>query len=143
MRPVSRTLIDSVRAQREQVFALVADPARMPEWLPACTAVETKAPLKRGVWLTIHFGARVTGFEIIDFTPPTTLGWEERGARTGSTTYFQLEAVGGSTRITVRQVWVPRSFIAWLRGRLLVKRRVERTLNAMLRNLRSIVNSSA
>ena len=82
----------------------------------------------------------MTSLEITDLTPPTTFGWEERGARKGSRTLFQLEAVGGSTRITVRHLWTPQSIVAWVRGRVMVKRRVERTLNAILRNLRNALN---
>ena len=139
MRLVRHTLIDSVHADCELVFALVTDPARIAQWLPACTGVEANGPLKRGTRLTVHFGARQSEFEIVEFTPPTTVGWEERGGRHGSKTEIQLEAVRDSTRITLRHVWVPPSFVAWWRGRVLVKRRVERTLRSILRSVRAAV----
>ena len=82
----------------------------------------------------------VSSLEITELTAPTTFGWEEHGARRGSKTLFQLEAVRGSTRITVLHWWTPHSFVASVRGRVLVKRRVERTLNATLRNLRNALN---
>lgn len=137
MRLICHTLIDHVRAPIDQVFACLADPGRMATWLPACTGVEAEGPLKRGARLTVRFGERVTGVEITELSAPTSFGWEEDGARQGWKTVFQLEAVGGSTRITVRHWWTPRSFLAWVRGRVLVKRRVERTLNAILGNLRN------
>ena len=139
MRLVRHTLIDSVHADCELVFALLTDPARMTQWLPACTAVEANGPLKRGTRLTVHFGARQSAFEIVEFTPPTTVAWEERSGRHGSKTQIWLEAVRDSTRITLRHVWAPTSFIAWWRGRVLVKRRVERTLSSILRSVRTAV----
>ena len=140
MRLICHTLIDHVHAPIDRVFACLADPDRIATWLPACTGVEAERPLKRGARLTVRFGERVTGLEITELSAPTRFGWEEDGARQGSKTLFQLEAVGGSTRITVRHWWTPRSFLAWVRGRVLVKRRVERTLSAMLRNIRDAVN---
>ncbi|HYL20365.1 MAG TPA: GNAT family N-acetyltransferase [Gemmatimonadales bacterium] len=137
MRVIRHTLIESVHAPCEQVFAILADPARMPQWLPGCTAVETDGPLHRGTRLVVHFGERLTEFEITDLNPPATVVWEERGGRNGSKTLIQLDAVRGSTRITVRHVWAPVSFLAWWRGRVLVKRRVERTLRGILRGLRN------
>jgi uncharacterized protein YndB with AHSA1/START domain len=141
MRLIRHTLIDHVRAPIDRVFACLTDPARMATWLPACTGVEAEGPLKRGARLTVRFGERITGLEITELSAPTTFGWEEDGARKGSKTLFQLEAVGGSTRITVLHWWTPRSFLAWVRGRVLVKRRVERTLKTILRNVPSALNS--
>lgn len=141
MRLVRHTLIDSVHADCQQVFALLTDPARMPQWLPACTAVSANGPLRRGAWLIVKFGDRESAFEIVELTPPTSLGWEEREGRSGSRTVIQLEAVGRcTTRVTVRHVWAPVSFLAWWRGRILVKRRVERTLSGILRNVRAAVS---
>jgi uncharacterized protein YndB with AHSA1/START domain len=140
MRLIRYTLIDHVRAPIDRVFACLADPARMATWLPACTGVEAEGPLERGARLTVRFGERVSSLEITELTAPTTFGWEEHGARKGSKTLFQLEAVRGATRITVLHWWTPHSFVAWVRGRVLVKRRVERTLNATLRNLRNALN---
>ena len=111
----------------------------MPQWLPACTAVEANGPLRRGTRLIVYFGTRETEFEIVEYTPPTMIGWEERGGRNGSTTHIHLEAVRGSTRITLRHVWAPRSFLAWWRGRVLVKRRVERTLRGIFQSVRDAV----
>src|SRR2546427_1725342 len=66
----------------------------------------------------------MTEFEVVDFTPPTTFGWVERGERNGWKTFFRLDPTAESTAVTVRDVWAPRSLVAWLRGRLFEKRRV-------------------
>src|SRR6266566_4443968 len=36
MRPVSHTLINSIRAPIDRVFALLTDPGRIAQWLPGC-----------------------------------------------------------------------------------------------------------
>ena len=140
MRPVSHTLIDHVRAPIDRVFALLSDPARMPEWLPGCSAVETAGPLKNGARLTARFGTRLTEFAIVDFAAPHTFGWVERGQRRGSKSFFRLEFVGGSTSVTVRDEWTPHSLGAWVRGRLLPKRKVQRQLQAILHNLQHLLS---
>lgn len=140
MRPFSHTLIDHVRAPIDRVFALLSDPARMPEWLPGCSAVETEGPLKNGARLKARFGTRLTEFEIVDFAPPNMFGWVERGQRRGSKTFFRLDFVGGSTAVTVRDVWTPHSLGAWVRGRLLPKRKVQRQLKAILQNLQHLLS---
>ncbi len=139
MRPVTRTLIDHVRAPIDRVFALLSDPARMPEWLPGCSAVETEGPLKHGARLKARFGTRLTEFEIVDFAPPHAVGWVERGQRWGSKTFFRLDFVGGSTSVTVRDEWTPHSLGAWVQGRLLPKREVQRQLKAILQNLQRLL----
>src|SRR5437763_5330450 len=40
MRPVSFTYTGTVGAPIDKVFALITDPARMPEWLPGCQSVK-------------------------------------------------------------------------------------------------------
>jgi uncharacterized protein YndB with AHSA1/START domain len=140
MRPVSQTLIDHVRAPIDRVFAFLADPARMPEWLPDCSAVETGGPLKNGARVKARFGTRLTEFEIADCAPPHTFGWMERGQRRGSKTFFRLDVVGGFTAVTVKNEWTPHSLGAWVRGRLRPKRKVQRQLKAILQNLQHLVS---
>ncbi len=140
MRPVSHTLIDHVRAPIDRVFALLSDPARMPEWLPGCTAVEAEAPLKHGARVKVRFGTRLTEFEIVDCAPPNTMGWVERRQRMGSKTFFRLDFVGGSTSVTVRDEWTPRSLGAWVQGRLLPMRDVPRYLKSILQNLQRLLS---
>ena len=138
MRPVAHTLSESVQVPMAQVFAFLTSPGRMPDWLPQCTEVAYEAPLKRGAKFTAHFGERVTEFEVVDYVPPATFTWAERGQRTGSKTFFRLDGVAGSTELTIREVWMPRSLGAWLRGRFREKRHVDRRLSSLIKNLRSI-----
>ncbi|HEV2749301.1 MAG TPA: SRPBCC family protein [Gemmatimonadales bacterium] len=138
MRPVAHTLVESVHVPMAQVFAFLTSPGRMPDWLPQCTGLEYEAPLKRGAKFTAHFGERVSEFEVVDYAPPATFGWAERGERTSTKTFFRLDGVGGSTALTIREVWMPRSFLSWLRGRVREKRHVERRLSGVVEYLRSI-----
>lgn len=139
MRPITHTLISHVRAPIDRVFSLLTDPSRMAEWLPGCNSVTPTSSLKKGSRLEPRFGSRTSEFEIVDFAPPDTFGWVERGQRRGSKTFFRLEVVGGSTAITVRNVSTPSSFLAWVRGRLRPKRNVVRNLNVLLENVQRLV----
>jgi uncharacterized protein YndB with AHSA1/START domain len=139
MHPASRTVIQTVPVSIERVFALLTDPGRMAEWLPGCAGAQSDKPLRKGVRFKVRFGERTTEFEVVDFTPPTTFGWVERGGRNGWKTFFRLDPSATSTAVTVRDVWAPRSLLAWLRGRLFEKRRVNNQLDAILANVRKIL----
>src|SRR5256885_6562667 len=122
MRPVSRTVIQTLPASIEGGFGLLTAPTRMAQWLPGCGGTQSDKPLRKGVRFKVRFGERTTEFEVVDFTPPTTFGWVERGERNGWKTFFRLDPSAESTAVTVRDVWAPRSLISWLRGRLLAER---------------------
>ena len=139
MRPVSRTVIQTLPVSIERVFALLTDPSRMAEWLPGCAGTQSDKPLRKGVRFKVRFGQRMTEFEVVDFAPPTTFGWVERGGRNGWKTFFRLDPSAQSTAVTVRDVWAPRTLIAWLRGRIFEKRRVNSQLEAILANVRKIL----
>ena len=139
MHSVSRTVIQTVPVSIERVFALLTDPSRMAEWLPGCAGTQSDEPLRKGVRFKVRFGQRMTEFEVVDFTPPTAFGWVERGERNGWKTFFRLDPTAESTAVTVRDVWAPRSLVAWLRGRLFEKRRVDSQLDAILSNVRKIL----
>ena len=141
MRPVSHTVIDSVRAPIKRVFDVLTDPDRFREWLPGCSGVEPQGPMKRGTRLSVRFGERSTEFEVVDFAPPMAFGWTERGARQGSKMFFRLDASGDTTAVTVRQVWIPRSFVAGLRGRFFEKRQVQSQLDQILKSLKQLVTT--
>lgn len=141
MRPVSQTLIESVRAPIDQVFGVLTDPGRMSTWLPGCEAIESTGPVRKGARLTARFGERRTEFEVVDCAPPNTFGWVERGQRRGAKLFFRLDSTGGSTAVTIRDVWTPASFAAWVRGRFFEKRQVRRRLNAILQNVRTILGA--
>src|SRR5438093_12639911 len=99
MQPVSHTLINSVRAPVDRVFALLTDPQRIAQWLPGCDGVQSQGPLKKGARFTARFGARQTEVEIVDFPPPTPFGGVERGQRRGGKTSLRLDAGAGATRV--------------------------------------------
>lgn len=139
MQPVTQTLVESIRAPIEQVFALLSDPGRIAEWLPGCDGVENSGPLVVGARFTAHFGARLTEFEVVDCTPPRTFAWVERGARKGWQTSYLLEAVAGATAVTITGTWTPESEDAWLRGRTFARRRVQSQLKAIMEKLRNIL----
>jgi len=140
LKPVTHTLIDTVRAPTDQVFALLTDPARIPSWLPGCVSVQSNGPFRKGSRLQVRFGERLTEFEIVDFTPPATFGWFERGQRHGWRTFFRLDRTGEATALTVRAIWMPHSFLAALRGRFLEKRDVRRQLQLILANVRRVMS---
>jgi uncharacterized protein YndB with AHSA1/START domain len=141
MRPVVHTLINSIGAPIDRVFALLTDPGRIAQWLPGCVAVRSEGPLRKGARFTAQFGERLTEFEVVDFAPPSAFGWIERGQRKGSKRFFRLDAGTGSTAVTIRDVWLPQSILGWVRGRFLEKRRVQNQLEAVLENLRRVLTA--
>jgi len=50
--------------------------------------------------------------EVIEYEPPTTYAWVEIIYRRGSKTFFKLDFQGGTTKITMKCVWVPASWRA-------------------------------
>ena len=139
MRPVSHTYVDAVRAPVVQVFGALTDPARIPKWFPGCDSIDSAAPFKKGGKFTAHFGPRTSDFEIVDYAPPATFGWTERGQRKGTKLFFRLDVTGSTTAVTVREVWTPRGFIAWVRGRFFERREVQKRLQTIVQNLRVLL----
>jgi uncharacterized protein YndB with AHSA1/START domain len=138
VQPVSYTVIDSVGAPVVQVFSILTDPMRIAKWLPGCDAVECDQPLKKGARLKARFGRRIAELEIVDFAPTATLGWVERGQRKAKL-FFRLDSRGAMTAVTIQEVWNPRSFVAWVRGRFFERRKVQGRLRAILQNLRTML----
>jgi uncharacterized protein YndB with AHSA1/START domain len=139
VRPVSHTLIDFVSAPIVQVFALLTDLGCIVKWLPGCDSAESEGPLRKGARFRARFGQRMSEFEIVDFAPPATFGWVERGQRKGTRLYLRLDSSGSNTAVTLREVWTPHSFGAWVRGHLFERRKVQLRLRNILENLRSMV----
>src|SRR5690242_13904075 len=141
MRHVSLTYSGLVGVSIEQVFALISDPARMPEGLPDGTSV-VPGPAGRGKGdrHRLHFernGRKADAvIEIIEYVPPTTYAWVEIIHRRGSKTFFKLEFQGGVTRITMKHVWVPSGFRAWLLGQFYRRRNAHKMFDGLLQNLR-------
>jgi carbon monoxide dehydrogenase subunit G len=135
MRPVTYTLRDAVGAPVNQVFAVLTDPRAMSACFPGSDAVQSAGPLEPGASITVRFGERVTEFEVVAFSAPSTVGWVERGGRRGWRTVFTLDPAGMGTALTIRSVWAPHSFGAWLRGLWFGKRDVQSHLERILDNL--------
>src|SRR5260370_11841720 len=93
MRPVSLTYSGAVGVPIDDVFNLISDAARMPEWLPYCTSA-VPGPTRKGKGdrhrLTFENQRRKTHvvIEIIEFVPPTTLAWIEVVNRRVSQPFF-------------------------------------------------------
>ncbi len=138
MRPVATSFAGVVPAPIEKVFALLADPERMPHWLPGCRSAKLNAPgpLRKGSRLTVLFGRRATTLEIIEFSHPSAFSWADREKRAGSQTNFKLQFGGGTTIVTMRDVWTPTSLGQLLRGRFLGRRNAKRMFEGILDNLR-------
>src|SRR5207245_7503001 len=73
MRPVATSFAGVVPAPIEKVFALLADPARIPHWLPGCRSANLNGPgpLRKGSRLTVLFGRRAPTLELIKFSHRT------------------------------------------------------------------------
>src|SRR2546428_2088401 len=138
MRPVATSFSGVVPAPIEKVFTVLTDPARIQHWLPGCRTVKPHGPgtLAKGSRLSVWFGKRATTLEIIELSPPTAFSWADRAKRAGSQTQFKLQFAGGTTIITMRDVWTPMSLGHLLRGRFLGRRNSRRTFEAVLDNLR-------
>ena len=140
MRSIDHTLITQVGAPIEKVFAVLTDPVRMPEWLPMCESVEANGPVRRGSRLKVNFSeGRRTEFEVVDFNQPNTFGWVEHGGREGAKTFFRLDFAGGATALTIKDVWRPPSFLAWLKAQLFPKRNTKRQMDRAVQSLRLAV----
>jgi len=82
MRPIAFTYTGTVGVPIDEVFELLTDPTRMPEWLPSCTAA-VPGPKRRGKGdrHRLHFerqGRKTDAvIEIIEYERPTSYGWVE------------------------------------------------------------------
>ena len=139
MKPVTHTFTAPVAATSERVFNLLSNPARMAEWLPGCHAVDTDAPVRKGTRLRVRFSRGETEFEITDYTPPTAFGWVERGRRLGAKTLFKLDFSGGTTAITMKDVWIPRGLRSWILGHIHHRRNATRMFDGIIQNLRNLL----
>jgi uncharacterized protein YndB with AHSA1/START domain len=132
----------SIAYPAEKLFALLTDVTRMPQWLPGCRAVELAGPVRKGARLRVHFvSGRSTELEIVDFTPPSSLGWSDREGRRGSQLFFQLKFGGAATQLVMKDVWTPRGVGDWIRGSLLKRRKAARMFGTAVNNLRKIAGA--
>lgn len=141
-KPVSFTHSGLLPAPIDRVFALLRDPSRFPEWLPGCHEVAPRdQPMKKGAVYHLEIADhnyRVE-IEIVDFNPPNTLGWVELRRRTGNKVYIALHYEGGVTNFTMKHIWHPSGWRAWLNGQFYRRRDAWRTFNRALQNLRKIL----
>ena len=141
MRPISLTYSGLVGVPIEEVFELLSDASRMPEWLPNCTAT-VPGPTRKGKGDRHHIHFERDGrkadavIEVIEFVPPTTYAWVEIIHRRGAKTFFKLEFQGGATRITMKHIWAPSGLRAWLLGHFYRRRSAHRMFDRLLQNLR-------
>jgi uncharacterized protein YndB with AHSA1/START domain len=142
MRPIAATKVTSLAAPIERVFEVLTDPTRMARWLPDVAAVEASGPLKRGAQARVRYGERTIVLEIVDHKAPYTFGWIEREGRRGVKTFFRLDWAGGSTAVTVRDIWTPPSLKAWFKAKLTGKRRPDAQAERILQGLRVVVAES-
>ena len=147
MGPVSFTYSASVPSPIDKVFDLISDPLRMPEWLPRCVDVKATTNDKsatKGARYKLTFQRdrqrHESVIEIIDFQRPHTFGWVEIYHRVGSKTFFGLGFAGGSTKITLKHVWVPTGFRSWLNGQFYRRRNAHRMFEGLINNLRKALN---
>lgn len=141
MPSTSTFLAGDIAAPMDEVFALLVDPRKIPDWLPGCYGVGGAPLIYKGARLLVRFGMRTTAFEITDFVPPTTFGWAEHGARAGSKTFFQLGFAGGTTALKMKHISTFSSLKAWLRSKLNNRRNPHRQLDQTLQNLRKLTTS--
>jgi uncharacterized protein YndB with AHSA1/START domain len=140
MKSIDHTMIAQVGAPIERVFAVLTDPARMTEWLPMCESIELDGPMRRGARLKVRFSdSRFTVFEVVDYQAPSTFGWVEHGGREGAKTFFRLDFAGGATAITIKDIWRPPSFVAYLKAKLFPKRNTKRQMDRAIQSLRLAV----
>jgi len=140
MRAVTYSLTASVPVAMDRVFDLLIDPARMPEWVPACRAASAPTPLERGSLIKLQFAAREAELEVIELKRPSAFAWVEREPRRHWRTSFRLNFAGGLTSVTVQQIWMPPSLGTWLRAKFFPKRNVAARLDRLVQDLRKAVS---
>ena len=122
------------------LFDILTDPARIPAWLPHCHSANAEGPLRKKSRVTFEFGRRTVEVILTEFTAPTSLGWTEKKPRNGAQVFFQLDFGGGTTTLTVKEVW-PTTGIRGLLGKLFGRRNAQRRFDAMIQNLRKIATA--
>ena len=136
MRRIAATKVTSLAAPIERVFEVLTDPALMARWLPDAASVQASGPLKRGQQVRVRYGERDVLLEIVDHKAPYTFGWIEREGRRGVKTFFRLDWAGGSTAVTVRDIWEPPSIKAWIKAKFTGKRRPTAQAERILQGLK-------
>jgi len=123
-----------------KLFEILSDPSRIPTWMPHCHAAKCDGPLRKKSRVTLEFGRRSVEVTISEFTAPTSLGWTERKPRDGAQVFFQLDFGGGTTTLTVKEVWPTSGIRGWW-GKLFGRRNAKKRFDGMVQNLRKIATA--
>ena len=134
------TFSAQIPAPMSELFDILTDAARIPTWLPQCHAASSDGPLRKKSRLTLEYGRRTVTVVISEFTAPTSLAWTEQKPRHGAQLFFQLAFGGGTTTLTVKEVW-PATGIRGLWGKLFGRRNAKRRFDGMVQNLRKIATA--
>jgi uncharacterized protein YndB with AHSA1/START domain len=144
MATLKHTFSGTIAAPIDEVFRLLTDPRRIPEWLPACTRVTApKDTLTKGTRFKLEFGTprgqREVAAEVIEFTPPEIIGWSESTPRRNTKTFYRLQFSGSSTKITLQQVDAPSGLFARLREAWFTRRQAARQFERSLQNMSKLL----
>lgn len=140
MASLKHTHSGTIAAPIDDVFRLLTDPKRIPEWLPSCTEVAAPGPsLTKGMRFTMAIaanrGPREVVAEVIEYAPPTIFGWAEQGPRRNAKTFYRLKFNGSSTGISVQYLTTPSGLLGRLRAALLTRRQTARLFERSIQNL--------
>lgn len=92
----------------EEVWAYISDPSAMPEWAASTQEVELLSDGELTKDARVRAVGRFLGrsiefaFEVTQYQPPVRLGWRGVEGPFDNKVEYDLESVGGSTRITMR-----------------------------------------
>src|SRR5579862_2491830 len=144
MTTVKQTFSGTIAASIDEVFRLLTDPKRIPEWLPSCTHVQAPGnELGKGTHFTLAFitraGRRDVTAEVIEFTPPEIIGWSEIAPRRNTKTFYRLSFSGGSTGIMMQLVSTTSGVFARLRQVWFKRRNATREFERTLQNLQQLL----
>ena len=136
-----------VQAPREQVWALVSDPARWPEFMEGLVMSEVLTPGPTAVGsrlaLRLHVGAAALGgtVEVVEFQEPGDLAWNAVTGITMRGRWRLRERTPGRTEAELRLAYqAPGGFVAALADRVAAPL-VERRLRHSLEQLRELVEA--
>ena len=102
--PFAEALIQINRSPAE-VFALLDNTSRAPEWLESCVAIRRISPGPKGVGATLHYSYRqgsrpgVMDGIVTAYTPGTKLGMRFTDSRFAVDVGFDLGPVGAGTQV--------------------------------------------
>lgn len=97
-----------VAAPINEVFAMISDPRRAPEWNPLVQGVDADEDARLGLGMVAHWRTSIVGVpfggihEITEFEEPSSVEVRCRESRTGVPLRcrFTLESVQGGTSVT-------------------------------------------